>query len=156
MMNTEIKILKAVVKGWEKKAERLQERATEAMVLEAKLKIAEETVTCLRKQVEQLEQKLNQRVMQEREGEGKEGGGEGEGEGVEEEEELEVLEVDGNVESRLEDVMKDLDDVGLGEEPVVEQEEEDLVEVNPEPKLGESMGLLVKTIKTLVAAAPKT
>ncbi|CAI5970053.1 unnamed protein product [Closterium sp. NIES-65] len=120
-MNTEIKILKAVVKGWEKKAERLQERATEAMVLEAKLKIAEETVTCLRKQVEQLEQKLNQRVMQEREGEGKEGGGEGGGGGGgggggvggggEN-----LGEVDGNVEGSLDDVMNDLDEVEPGED----------------------------------------
>ncbi|CAI5475612.1 unnamed protein product [Closterium sp. Yama58-4] len=40
-------------------------------------------------------------------------------------------------------------------QPVVEQEDEDLVEVNPEPKLGESMKLLVKTIITLLAATTK-
>ncbi|GJP67726.1 hypothetical protein CLOP_g24512, partial [Closterium sp. NIES-67] len=38
-------------------------------------------------------------------------------------------------------------------QPVLEQEEEDLVEVNPEPKLGEVMRLLGDTIRALLAAA---
>ncbi|CAI5501629.1 unnamed protein product [Closterium sp. Naga37s-1] len=40
-------------------------------------------------------------------------------------------------------------------QPVVEQEEEDLVEVNPDPKLVLSTRLLVRTINTLLAAATK-
>ncbi|GJP59636.1 hypothetical protein CLOP_g13497 [Closterium sp. NIES-67] len=40
-------------------------------------------------------------------------------------------------------------------QPELEQEGEDLVEVNPEPKIGEVMRLLADTIGTLLAAAPR-
>ncbi|CAI5511582.1 unnamed protein product [Closterium sp. Naga37s-1] len=54
---------------------------------------------------------------------------------------------------RAEEVPQLLSDIKRHIQPVVEQEEEDLVEVNPDPKLVLSMRLLVRTINTLLAVA---